>query len=102
MCSNYKAGGNPCFWDNGCRLALCSDFTAADDTTCNTLKNGCVTNGTKCADPANCSTEFTGIKATCEGYTAKCTNDASAVATANCKSKSCTDTITAASDSDCS
>jgi hypothetical protein len=100
LCLNYKVDSKPCFWENnGCRFALCSDYTSADSTVCNTYKTGCISNGTKCANPANCTTEFTGTKATCEGYPspAHCTNDDVAIATAACKSKSCDDTtITAA------
>ncbi len=60
LCENKISNTNPCIWKNNtCLDALCSDYTFTDDTVCNSKKKNCVTNGTKCADPAVCA-EFTG------------------------------------------
>ncbi|CAD8122988.1 unnamed protein product [Paramecium sonneborni] len=103
ICESVKINNKPCKWEsNSCRNARCDDFTATDDNTCNTLLDGCVTNGTKCVDGTNCPAQFKGSQQTCQAFKAKCTNDNGAAETAACKARTCDDSyLTYDNDTDC-
>ncbi|TNV71507.1 hypothetical protein FGO68_gene15846 [Halteria grandinella] len=103
--ANKTSSSVQCIWDktlNQCRNALCKDYTATTDGACNTLLLGCVTNGTICADPNTCS-QFAGLAATCEAFTAFCTGGTPVAATTPCVSRTCDNASTSFnSDSQCS
>ena len=104
ICESVKINDKSCKWESSsCRNARCDDFTATEDGICNTLYPGCVTNGIKCVDGTICASQFKGTKDTCQGFKAKCTNDANITdATAACKPRTCDDSyLTYDNDTDC-
>ncbi|TNV71570.1 hypothetical protein FGO68_gene4687 [Halteria grandinella] len=112
LCAGYKitvTSGTtstqyPCIWDGTCRRAVCTDYTGtsyANDTACDNALTGCVYNGVSGCVTPTCS-NFKGIKATCLGFKAYCTNTDAAAATEVCIARTCADTgLTYTTDNDC-
>lgn len=71
------------------------------DSQCDAFLKGCLTKKTGCvASNASCSS-YSGTKATCEGFTIKCTNTNSATDTSACIDPVCTDNTDATTDDAC-
>ncbi|CAD8113555.1 unnamed protein product [Paramecium primaurelia] len=80
-----------------CKVRTCADNTTAiSDTECASFLKGCITKGTGCLDATSTCAAFKGDQATCAkffGSSGKdyCWNTSTALATANCAKKKCTD-----------
>ncbi|CAK62361.1 unnamed protein product (macronuclear) [Paramecium tetraurelia] len=95
---------NTCWWVSGTCVARTCDQapnTYNTDSLCDAFLKGCLTKKTGCiASTATCSS-YSGTKATCEGFTIKCTNTNSASDTTACVDPVCTDNTDATSDDAC-
>ncbi|CAD8175771.1 unnamed protein product [Paramecium pentaurelia] len=82
-----------------CKVRTCADnTTATSDTECATYMNGCITKGTGCLDATSSCTVFKGDQATCAKFLGNsgrdyCWNTSTALVTANCAKKKCSDVL---------
>ncbi|CAK67224.1 unnamed protein product (macronuclear) [Paramecium tetraurelia] len=90
-----------------CKVRTCADnTTATSDTECAAYLKGCITKGTGCIDATSSCTGFKGDQATCAKFMGSsgkdyCWNTSTALATATCAKKKCSD-IAGKNNKDCS
>ncbi|CAD8156844.1 unnamed protein product [Paramecium pentaurelia] len=95
---------NTCWWVTGSCVARTCDQAPATyntDTLCDAFLKGCLTKKTGCVAPTATCSSYQGTKATCEGFTIKCTNTNSATDTTACTDPVCTDNTDATTDDAC-
>ncbi|CAD8071729.1 unnamed protein product [Paramecium sonneborni] len=96
--------GNTCWWVSG----ACVDRTCVQapqsyntDSMCDGFLKGCLTKKTGCLAPSAACTSYQGTKATCEGFTIKCTNTNVATDSTDCTAPVCSDNKDATTDEAC-
>ncbi|CAD8211577.1 unnamed protein product [Paramecium octaurelia] len=89
-----------------CKVRTCADnTTATSDTDCAAYLKGCITKGTGCIDATSSCSGFKGDQATCAKFMASsgkdyCWNTSTALVTAACAKKKCSD-IAGKNNKDC-